>query len=219
MTIYTNQEGTIFDVKTINQLLGINDAYKATDALMNLLLDDEKKTAIFKNFLKISTDLSTDWFHEYFESEQAERKSKKQNFTPDSIAVLLNKLVSKTNGYYYEPAAGTGGILIKRWWQDCLMDPVHFQNRDNCNLSWLTYDPRSYWYQVEELSDRAIPFLIFNMAIRGMNGIVIQCNSLTRKANAAYFIKNDTDNFLNFSEIIEVPHTDDFAQYLHVDWK
>ncbi|WP_260306632.1 SAM-dependent methyltransferase [Lactobacillus johnsonii] len=175
--------------------------------------------ATFKNFLKVSTDLSFDWFHEYFEDEQAERKSKKQDFTPDSIAVLLNKLTSKTDGYYYEPAAGTGGILITRWWQNCRTDPVHLHDeRFSELLSWITYDPRSYWYQVEELSDRAIPFLIFNMAIRGMNGVVVQCDSLSREAKEAYFIRNDTDNFLAFSKIEKVPHSEALAKELNIKW-
>ena len=189
-----------FDVEIVNQILGIDDAYKAPDRLLNLMLDDDRRVATFKNFLKVSTDLSFDWFHEYFEDEQAERKSKKQDFTPDSIAVLLNKLTSKTDGYYYEPAAGTGGILITRWWQNCRTDP------------------RSYWYQVEELSDRAIPFLIFNMAIRGMNGVVVQCDSLSREAKEAYFIRNDTDNFLAFSKIEKVPHSEALAKELNIKW-
>ena len=103
-----------FDVSTVNKILNIDDAYKAPDTLLALMLDKTQRENIFKKFLNISTDLSFDWFHEYFEDEQAERKSKKQDFTPDSIATLLNKLTSNTTGYYYEPTAGTGGILITR---------------------------------------------------------------------------------------------------------
>lgn len=57
------------------------------------------------------------------------------------------------------------------------------------------------------MSDRAIPFLLFNMAIRGMNGVAIQCDSLSRKAKDVYFIRNDTSNFLAFSEVLKMPHT------------
>jgi hypothetical protein len=57
------------------------------------------------------------------------------------------------------------------------------------------------------MSDRAIPFLLFNMAIRGMNGAVVQCDSLEREAKEAYFVRNNTDNWLGFSEIIKLPHT------------
>ena len=209
-----------FDVNTVNKILNIDDAYKAPDTLLALMLNKTQRENIFKKFLNISTDLSFDWFHEYFEDEQAERKSKKQDFTPDSIATLLNKLTSNTTGYYYEPTAGTGGILITRWWQDCLNDPVGTKNNTNIpGISFFTYDPRKYWYQVEELSDRAVPFLIFNMAIRGMNGVAIQCDSLSREAKEAYFIRNDTDNALAFSEVIEVPKTKDFEKELNIKWK
>lgn len=209
-----------FDVSTVNKILNIDDAYKAPDTLLALMLDKTQRENIFKKFLNISTDLSFDWFHEYFEDEQAERKSKKQDFTPDSIATLLNKLTSNTTGYYYEPTAGTGGILITRWWQDCLNDPVGTKNNTNIpGISFFTYDSRKYWYQVEELSDRAVPFLIFNMAIRGMNGVAIQCDSLSREAKEAYFIRNDTDNALAFSEVIEVPKTKDFEKELNINWK
>lgn len=212
----------LFDVKTVNNLLSIDESYKAPEKMLKLMLDDDKRVAIFKKFLKVSTDLSFDWFHEYFEDEQAERKSKKQDFTPDSIARVLNELTSNSmHGMYYEPAAGTGGILISRWWQDRLHDPVRLKPEfaEQTGFSILTYDPRSYWYQVEELSDRAIPFLIFNMAIRGMNGVAIQCDSLSRKAKQAYFIKNDSANFLTFSKIIKIPHTENFEKELNIKWE
>ena len=209
-----------FDMNTVNKILNIDDAYKAPDTLLDLMLDKIQRENIFKKFLNVSTDLSFDWFHEYFEDEQAERKSKKQDFTPDSIATLLNKLTSNTTGYYYEPTAGTGGILITRWWQDCLNDPVGTKNNiDIPGVSFFTYDPRKYWYQVEELSDRAIPFLIFNMAIRGMNGVAIQCDSLSREAKNAYFIRNNTDNALAFSEVIKLPKTSEYEKELNINWK
>lgn len=192
-----------FSVKEINELLGVNDAYKAPQKVMDVMLDDKKREEMFKRFLKVEKDVSRDWFREYFQKEQAERKSKKQDFTPDSVANLLNALISgedKNDNIYYEPAAGTGSILVAKWQRD------------------MTYDPRAYWYQAEELSDRAIPFLIFNMAIRGMNGVAIQCDSLTRKATHAYFIRNNTSDYLKFSEVIELPKTDEFAQELNVIW-
>lgn len=211
-----------FDTKTVNQILNIDDAFKAPGRMMELMLDSKKRVETFRKFLHVSTDMSFDWFHEYFEDEQAERKSKKQDFTPQSIAVLMNQLVSdsgKEKGVYYEPAAGTGGILIERWWQDCLNDPVHLtpkRRKQFPGASIFTYDPRLYWYQAEELSDRAIPFLIFNMAIRGMNGVAVQIDVLSRIAKDAYFIRNDTDNFLAFSEVIKLPHTQDFMDELHI---
>lgn len=213
-----------FGVETVNRLLDIDESYKAPDRLLELVLNDDKRPELFKQFLDISTDMSFDWFHEYFEDEQSERKKKKQDFTPDSIATLMNGLINNGNpiNTYYEPAAGTGGILIKRWWSDRLHDQVGNPLHDKPGgglFSLFTYDPRSYWYQVEEMSDRAIPFLLFNMAIRGMNGVAIQCDVLTREAKEAYFIRNDSDDFLAFSEVIKLPHNGQVLQELNLkDW-
>lgn len=217
----------IFNVSTVNKILGIDESYKAPEKMLNLMLDDKKRPETFKKFLDVSTDMSFDWFHEYYQDEQAERKSQKQDFTPDSIAQLLNDLVEKDRsaGEYFEPAAGTGGVLIKRWWDDRLKDSVHLAHvkksvlNKNKGISIFTYDPRNYWYQVEEMSDRALPFLIFNMSIRGMNGAIVQCDSLSRKTKEVYFIRNNTSDFLAFSDVIKMPHTKEVEDFYHIkEW-
>lgn len=213
-----------FDVKTVNKLLGIDDAFKAPTKMMDLMLDPKKREETFKKFLEIETDMSYEWFQEYFGDEQAERKSKKQDFTPTSISNLVAKLVGKDNSTYYESAAGTGSMLIAKWHNDRLKNPLYKRpETDNPLIKFLTsptftYDPRAYWYQAEELSDRAIPFLIFNMSIRGMNGSITQCDSLSRKATRAFFIRNDTDNYLGFSEVTELPKNQEVAELLNVHW-
>lgn len=217
----------IFNISTVNKILGIDESYKAPEKMLNLMLDDKKRPETFKKFLNVSTDMSFDWFHEYYQDEQAERKSQKQDFTPDSIAQLLNDLVEKDRsaGEYFEPAAGTGGVLIKRWWNDRLKDPVHLAHvkksvlDKNKGISIFTYDPRNYWYQVEEMSDRALPFLIFNMSIRGMNGAIVQCDSLSRKTKEVYFIRNNTSDFLAFSDVIKMPRTKEVEDFYHIkEW-
>lgn len=214
-----------FDVKTVNDLLGIDDAFKAPGRLMEVLLKREEREKLFRNFLKIDTNLEYDWFHEYFETEQAERKSKKQDFTPNTVAKLANSIVSEPGQTdYYEMAAGTGGMMIARWAYNVKEDPA-FTGKikstmadDILTSSIFTYSPRTYWYHLEELSDRAIPFLLFNAAIRGINAVIIQCDSLDRKAKRAFYVKNDSDNFLAFSDILEVPKTDKFGKFLNVKW-
>lgn len=214
-----------FDVKTVNNLLEIDDAFKAPDRLMEILSEREEREKLFRNFLKIDTNLEYDWFHEYFEAEQAERKSKKQDFTPNSVARLANAITSEPRQTdYYEMAAGTGGMMITRWAYNVKEDPAFTGEikstmaDDILTSSIFTYSPRTYWYHLEELSDRAIPFLLFNAAIRGINAVIIQCDSLDRKAKRAFYVKNDSDNFLAFSDILEVPKTDKFGKFLNVKW-
>lgn len=156
----------IFDVRTVNNLLGIDESYKAPERVLELMLDDQQRTTTFENFLKVSKDLNFDWFHEYFTDEQAERKTKKQDFTPESVTKLMNLLIKENYGTYFEAAAGTGGMLISNW----AIKPAHY-------------------YCVEEQSDRAIPFLLFNLAIRNIKGTVIQCDSLTKEIKVTYELK------------------------------
>ena len=194
--------------KTINDLLGIKDSYQAPQRIMDILYSGiEDRNKVFMNFLEaFDKDVTYDWFHDYFQDEHADRKKHKQDFTPQSISKLLGEIVGSEGNTYYEPAAGTGGILIERW------------NQDRMKHSPFDYEPRDYYYTAEELSDRAIPFLLFNMLIRGMNGNVVQCDVLTREATGAFFIQNDANDFMGFSSLNLLPYNEDTETELNINF-
>ena len=106
------------------------------------------------------------------------------------------KLIGNNGHQYFEPTAGTGALLVDRW------------NNDRLKESIFTYEPSHYFYEVEELSDACIPFLLFNILIRGMNAIVIHGNSLTRDIKQVYFCQNDKNDFMQFSSLNIMPHSD-----------
>lgn len=180
--------------KIVNELLGVDDSYKAPEALLKIMLEDETRPQLFDKFLNYEQLLGRDWFIDYFQEEHAERKRFNQDFTPDAVGTLLAEIVSSSNKYF-ESAAGSGGLMIKAW------------HKHRIDAGPAKYDPRAYWYQAEELSDRALPFLIFNMAIRGMNGAILHGDSLERKFKNIYFIRNDTPDFLRYSEVHVMPKT------------
>ncbi|WP_210136388.1 N-6 DNA methylase [Staphylococcus sp. GDK8D68P] len=192
--------------KKINDLLGIKDSYQAPQRIMDILYSGiEDRNKVFMNFLEaFDKDVTYDWFHDYFQDEHADRKKHKQDFTPQSISKLLGEIVGSEGNTYYEPAAGTGGILIERW------------NQDRMKHSPFDYEPRDYYYTAEELSDRAIPFLLFNMLIRGMNGNVVQCDVLTRESTGAFFIQNDDNDFMGFSSLNLLPYNEDSETELNI---
>lgn len=169
----------MLNAEKINEILGIDESYKAPDRMMKILSDQAERLKVFDEFLKVDNDLSYEWFQSYFEDEHSDRKVKKQDFTPQSVSRLLAGLVGQRDNYF-EAAAGTGGIMIQFW-------------NSNPNA----------WYHVEELSDRAVPFLLFNMSIRGMNGVCYHGDSLSRIAKNVYFIRNQNGD--KFSEVIEMP--------------
>lgn len=80
------------------------------------------------------------------------------------------------------------------------------------------YKPSCYLYVCEELSDRAIPFLLFNTLIRGMNAVIVHCDVLSRKAYGAFFVQNDKDDPLQFSSLNLLPYSRDVADFLAVNF-
>ena len=83
-------------------------------------------------------------------------------------------------------------------------------------LSPFTYKPHLHFAMVEELSDRTIPFLLINMMIRGMNGVVLHCDTIRRHCKAAYFICNTKDDHMQFSRLSIIPHTSTFERIFNV---
>lgn len=192
----------------INQLLNVDEEYKAPEKLMNILFDKEKRENLFRAFLECEIDVGYDWFHIYFQDEYADRKKKKQDFTPNTVSKLLSTLVGNGPGMNSDIAAGTGGLTIQKWYLD------------QRSVSPFEYYPRNYFYQCEELSERALPFLLFNLMIRGMNATVFHGDSLTRDVKQVYFIQNDKDDFLSFSSLNVMPHTETVEEMFHVnEWK
>lgn len=168
------------------------------------MLDDEKRVDTFQKFLEIETDMSYEWFQEAYEIEHADRITGKQDFTPVSVGKLLSRLVNEDSRFYYEVACGNGGIMIQAWQEQRL------------NVGIGNYNPKAFWYQVEELSERSLPFLIFNMAIRGMNGVILHGDSLTRKFKNVYFIRNMADYYGGFSEVIVMPKKEELMKELDI---
>ena len=191
-----------------NELFGVEDSYQAPEKIMNVLFNKKEREELFMKLLAANDyNVNFDWFFEYFQNEHAERIKKKQDFTPECVADLLSKLVmtnTEADGNYYECCAGTGGIMIKHW--------------DNFRRTFSPFDykPQYHFAFVEELSDRTTPFLLLNMMIRGMNGIVVHGDSLTRECKNAYFICNTKNDHLRFSGISVIPHTEQFEKELNV---
>lgn len=189
------------DSRWINEQLGVSDSYQAPDALLKILYNKEVREQIFLNFLaEYEGNVSYDWFTLYFQEEHADRKNKKQDFTPNSVASLLSRLTNDENSkgsLIYDAPAGTGGLLINKW------------NNERMKSNPFDYKPGWYLHVAEDLSERAIPFLLFNIMVRGMNAVVSHCDVITREAFGTFFIQNDKDDHLSFSNINLIPYPDE----------
>lgn len=148
----------------VNAILGITEAHEMPERMMSILRDKQQREIVFKQFVDLGVDLSTDFLREYFQEDVAARKSLKQDYTPDCICSLIAKL--------HEPAetvidvcAGSGALTIAT-------------ARDSRVIC-------------EELSTAAVPLLLFNLSIRGIEGTVMRRDVLTRATHAIYELRRE----------------------------
>lgn len=192
----------------INRLLGIKESYKAPETMMALLQDRDTAKKLFVGFLEeFGHDLSFDCFRQYFEEEHADRKGSKQDFTPECVSRIMIRIAGEAprHGVIHEPAAGTGSTVIAHWYRET-----------RAHLVPWNYHPGDYLYLCEEISDRAVPFLLFNIMIRGMNAVVIHGDVLTRDAREIYHCENRKDCYISFSELRKLPHTEEVEKFFRV---
>lgn len=177
-------------------LLSVDEPYQVPSKLMESVTSKERDS-IYNAFLEaFDYDVTYDWFHEFYEDENAERKKNKQDFTPPCLARLTSELIGYGDGVTYEPSAGTGGMLIQRW------------DLERKRHHPFDYRPSMQWFVAEDMSDRAIPFLLFNLSIRGCNANVLHIDSLRRRCKAAYLVENAKNDMLAFSDVIKLPRND-----------
>lgn len=171
----------MLDNQKINEIIGIDESFKAPYRIMKILFDDDLKQKVFKEFLAEENNLNFDWFTNYFQEEHSDRKGKKQDFTPDGVVKLLSSLLGDDFKVNYDICAGTGGLTIKRW----------------------SANHKATFY-CEEFSDRAMPFLLLNLSIRNVEAIVFHGDTLSRKCKHIYQLTPGDD----FSTITELKEQD-----------
>jgi type I restriction enzyme M protein len=146
----------------INTILGIKENFQLHGALKDILFDEDKKTEVFEKFLEIENDLSYDWFTNYFQTNQSDRDSLMQDYTPDCICKIIQGL-QKPNGIILDECSGIGGLTISTWNQN-----------------------KSKTFYCEELSDNSVMLLLFNLSIRNIKAYVRHGNVLTNEFNTVY---------------------------------
>lgn len=139
----TDKTLELFEVKSVEQLgQQLLEVSKGTD-----------KLEAFSNL--VNGDLTQDWMQKIYQYYLADRKEKKQDYTPKSVARLMGALIGDTDKLV-DMCAGSGALIIQKWTQN-----------PNIEVTAL------------EIDENVIPFLLFNMALRNINCRVIQGDALT----------------------------------------
>lgn len=148
--------------KIINNLLEIKESYELPDKLMTLLSDNHSMTMVFDKFMEYDIDLTKDLFRDYFQEQHADRKGLKQDYTPDAICKIISKLQNEKDTIL-DVCSGTGALSL-------------FSYNENNELS----------ITCEEISQRSISTLLFNLAIRNIHGYVYRKDVLKNEILDVY---------------------------------
>lgn len=169
--------------RQINELFGISESFMLPDRLMTLLFSEEIND-IFEKYTDIQCDLSYDGFTNYFQEEHSSRKAMMQDFTPKEVAGLVGMIGAMENAEScLDICAGTGGLSIGLWSR--MPDITFF---------------------CEELSQRALPILLFNLAVRNISGYVSNKNVLTGEVIQHYRL-TPGERFSKIERIGNIPQT------------
>lgn len=137
--------------KTIS-LFKVENPAQLGNALINAC-DDPKLLESFCEL--INNELETDWLQKIYQYYLADRKEKKQDYTPASIAKLMGMLAGDSEKVV-DMCAGSGALIIQKWSQN-----------------------KNTEFTAIEIDGEVIPFLLFNMVIRNIRCDVLKMNALT----------------------------------------
>lgn len=148
-------------VEEVKLIFGVKDITELRDILLDIVLDN--KIECYQKFKELVEDLSVDWLQKIYQYYEADRKEKKQDYTPTSLAKFVSKLSASNEDTVLDMCAGSGALTIQKW-------------NENKNLKFIC----------EEFDDNVIPFLLFNLSIRNIEAIVIQKDVLEDKEYKRY---------------------------------
>ena len=179
----------MMDNARINELFGVTESYQLPDRLMMVLRDENERVKMFHAFRdELEGNLEKDIFCDYFQEQHANRESLMQDFTPPMLAEALAKLATTDSfSKCRDVCAGTGQLTIAAWKTNREAD-----------------------FYCEELSERAFPILLFNMAIRNMAGYAINKDVLTGRFIKGFALKKG-EAFSCIEEIDKEPEGQDAA--------
>lgn len=134
------------------ELFGVTAPEQLGPALL-VACDDPEKLRSFCEL--VGGDMSTDWLQKIYQYYLADRKEKKQDYTPAFLARFMGMLAGDGETIT-DMCAGSGALIIQKWNQNHDME-----------------------FRAIEIDGNVIPFLLFNMVLRNIRCDVYQMDALT----------------------------------------
>lgn len=148
--------------------------------LLEILSDKERREKLLFVVLEHTEDLSHDALRDYFQNENGDRKSLKQDYTPDCVCEIVNRISGNPQAVY-DMCAGSGALTISKWQTD--KDTVFY---------------------CDEYSMNVLPVLLLNLALRNVNAIVRQRDVLTQETPRCWKLSRG-ETFSDIEQVENIP--------------
>ena len=119
---------------------------------LKIACSNREKLSAFRDM--VGGDLTVDWLQMIYQYYQADRKEKKQDYTPKSLAQFMGMLTDGSDRII-DLCAGSGALIIQKW----AMDP----------------DIR---FTAIEIDRNVFPYLLFNMVLRNIRCRIYRMDAL-----------------------------------------
>ena len=134
------------------ELFGVKEPDALGGALMAACYDNNK-LKLFCDL--VGGDLTKDWLQMIYQYYLADRKDRKQDYTPASVARFMGRLAGDA-AEVVDLCSGSGALIIQKWGQN--PDAI---------------------YTAIEADESVIPFLLFNLVLRNIRCDVYLLDALT----------------------------------------
>jgi len=156
------------------ELFGVDNADDLGSALLESVSDIDKLKTFYD---LVGGDLSVDWMQKIYQYYLADRKEKKQDYTPASLAQFMGLLAGDSEEIV-DMCAGSGALIIQKWRQN--------------------HDTR---FTALEIDENVIPFLLFNMVLRNITCKVYQMDALNGEESVRAWKITKGEEFGNIADI------------------
>lgn len=146
--------------ETLERLLGVNESYQLPDALMAAMLDGGRREALLSSLVEAGALEATDPLRDYFQESHSNRDQMMQDYTPDCLCELVSRIAPPAPRML-DLCAGTGALTL-------------FTAKTGTEV------------RCEELSERVLPVLLMNLALRNVGGVVVRRDVCADEEFGAY---------------------------------
>ena len=155
-------------MKTLKEILykelDIKESFEIPTKLLEKMLGSDRPEFLSK--ISEIYNYEEDSLRDLFQQEQSNRKDFMQDYTPDCICKIFQKIVGKSDELL-DICSGTGALTISA-----------------------VKDNKVQYLQCEELSSASIPYLLLNLSLRNLSGRIYQKDVITRKVETVYQLTN-----------------------------